>query len=63
MFNLIQTWDIAFPSTIPISNEAKSIIKSLLTKDCTKRLGAGENGYKDIMDHEWFEDFDFVELM
>ena len=38
---------------------AKSLIKHLLTGDTTKRYGCLKNGVKDILNHRFFNDFDW----
>ena len=48
---------INFPKTI--NKDAKSLIKHLLTQDTTKRFGCLKNGVKDILNHRFFEGFDW----
>ena len=36
------------------SNDAKDIIRRLLTADRTKRLGSARGGASDVKDHPWF---------
>ena len=48
---------INFPKNI--NKDAKSLIKHLLTQDTTKRFGCLKNGVKDILNHRFFEGFDW----
>jgi len=48
---------INFPKTI--DKDAKSLIKHLLTQDTSKRFGCLKNGVKDILNHRFFEGFDW----
>ena len=48
---------INFPKTI--NKDAKSLIKHLLTQDTSKRFGCLKNGVKDILNHRFFENFDW----
>ena len=43
------------------SDEVEDIIRKLLTKNQKLRLGS-KDGYKEILRHEWFKDFDFDAL-
>ncbi|EPS73120.1 hypothetical protein M569_01633, partial [Genlisea aurea] len=38
-----------------LSSEAHSLLKGLLRKEASKRLGSGANGSKDIKSHKWFK--------
>jgi len=42
------------------SREAADIVRKLLTADRTKRYGCLKNGSKDIKDHPWFSDVDWM---
>ena len=48
---------INFPKDI--DKDAKSLIKHLLTADTTKRYGCLKNGVKDILNHRFFNGFDW----
>lgn len=37
-------------------------MQKLLTKDMNKRLG-NNDGYREVLSHEWFADFDFQQLL
>jgi protein kinase A len=41
------------------TKNARGIISRLLSKDKTRRLGAGGNGAEDVKDHRWFGSVDF----
>jgi serine/threonine protein kinase len=60
MFHRIMNVTINFPSLV--SGEAAEIITKLLKRDPSIRLGAGENGRKDIFEHEFFKTIDFDKL-
>ena len=45
-----------------LSTEACSLLKGLLQKDATKRLGFGDNGSKDVMSHAFFKSVDWKKL-
>jgi serine/threonine protein kinase len=42
-----------FPSHF--TEHARGIVRQLLTKDRTRRLGCGVNGTEDVQGHEWFD--------
>ena len=48
---------INFPKTI--DKDAKSLIKHLLTQDTSRRYGCLKNGVKDILNHRFFNGFDW----
>ena len=52
---------IKFPKNI--EKDAKSIIKHLLDADVTKRYGCLKDGVKDIIDHRWYKNFDWKNLL
>ena len=41
---------------------AKSVIRKILEKDPVKRFGCGANGPVEIMQHEWFKNFNWDDL-
>ena len=61
MFDLITKGNVKFPKIVPVSPEAKDLIKKLLTKNQDLRLGA-KNGFEDIKNHPFFNGFDFEAL-
>ena len=42
-----------------MNKDAKSLIKHLLTQDTSKRYGCLKNGVKDILNHRFFDGFDW----
>jgi len=52
-----------YRNPIHFSNEIKDIIKKLLVKDTTKRLGAMKNGIEDIKDHNYFRNIPWLALI
>ena len=52
---------IYYPNSM--DRDAKSLIKHLLTEDTTKRFGCLRNGVKDIVNHRFFNDFDWKEFV
>ena len=49
---------VKFPSKFDKS--AKSLVKKLLVRDISKRLGNLKNGVNDIKSHRFFKDFEFT---
>ncbi|KAK4801408.1 hypothetical protein SAY86_021895 [Trapa natans] len=45
-----------------LSSEAHSLLKGLLQKEATKRLGSGPNGNEDIKGHKWFKTINWKKL-
>lgn len=45
-----------------LSSEAHSLLKGLLQKDPSKRLGSGPNGSVDIKNHKWFKMINWKKL-
>jgi serine/threonine protein kinase len=62
----IQTAKVVFPDRkrykIDYSDDMQDLIRKLLEKDRTKRLGAGPEDYKDILAHQFFADIDMDKL-
>ena len=50
--------DVEFPIWLKISDEAKDIIKQLLTKNPKNRIGVVQ-GWEEIKNHSWFKGFNF----
>ncbi|KAK4529412.1 hypothetical protein CCYA_CCYA01G0269 [Cyanidiococcus yangmingshanensis] len=57
-FNNIVHGNIRFDESLHLSQECKNLIKRLLKRDASKRLGH-ENGASDIKRHPWFRKIDF----
>ncbi|KAH9618423.1 hypothetical protein KSS87_001753 [Heliosperma pusillum] len=45
-----------------LSSEAHSLLKGLLQKDTSKRLGSGSNGGDEIKSHRWFKSINWKKL-
>ncbi|KDP21625.1 hypothetical protein JCGZ_03296 [Jatropha curcas] len=45
-----------------LSSEAHSLLKGLLQKDATKRLGSGPGGSEEIKSHKWFKSIHWKKL-
>jgi len=59
MYTKILSGELRFPSYI--SDNAKSLLEGLLTRDPEKRLGS--NGGKEVKEHVWFSDIDWDKLV
>lgn len=66
MYKMIAEKEPRFPNPekhgIGVSEEAEDLIKKLLSKDPSKRLGS-DTGANEILDHPFFEDIDVDDLM
>lgn len=60
MYELILFSEVSFPSNLTISKEAKDLIKALLVKDASKRLGSNMNDFKNNV---FFKGLNFIEVM
>jgi serine/threonine protein kinase len=58
-FSKIISGNIKLREDLPISSECKDIMKKLLKRDPSKRLGH-ENGASDVKKHPWFHDINFA---
>ena len=61
MFQNIQKAELKFPAFV--SNECKSLIKDLMGRDPTRRLGAGKRDGDEIKVHPFFSDVNWEALM
>ena len=62
MYQLIERAELKFPKRIPVSENAKALIRQLLIKDQSKRLGT-VGGFEKIKESPFFEGFDFKALL
>ena len=62
MYDLITNAELRFPKRIPLSDNAKDLIKKLLIKKQDKRLGVNK-GFEEIKVHPFFQGFDFDALI
>lgn len=61
VFNAILTDDPLYP--VSMSRESVDIIQKLLTRDPKMRLGSGKRDALDIMEHPYFEDVNFEDVL
>ena len=61
MYDLITNAELRFPKRVPVSDNAKDLIKKLLIKRQDKRLG-NSKGFEEIKSHPFFQGFDFDAL-
>nr|CCA23228.1 RAC family serine/threonineprotein kinase putative [Albugo laibachii Nc14] len=61
MFKNIMQAEVVYPSYV--SSSARSLTLKLLNRDPSKRLGSGQRGGQDIMDHTFFEQIDWEKLL
>lgn len=52
-----------FPINAEISENAKDFINKLLIKNPEERLGSGEEDYKELQAHPWFDGFQWDQLL
>jgi serum/glucocorticoid-regulated kinase 2 len=60
MYQKILNGELRFPTYV--SQEAKSLLEGLLTRDVDKRLGSGPEGGKNVKQHPFFRDIDWEKL-
>lgn len=61
MYELIMLEEVRFPPNI-ISPQARELLKGLLVKEPTKRLGGGPDDAKEIMQHVFFSSINWTHL-
>lgn len=61
LFTLILMEEVKFPRTI--SDEAKSLLASLLAKDPKRRLGGGPGDVNEIQVHPFFASINWADLV
>ena len=62
MFERIKSSDVKFPEKPKSTPEARDIIRKLLVKDPTQRLGS-QKDVEDLKSHPWFKGFDWEALL
>ena len=62
LYHNIRNASVCWPNRRPCSEEMKDLVQQLLNRDPSTRLGQGENGYMDILNHAWFADLDLGAL-
>jgi serine/threonine protein kinase len=60
LFEKIRRSELHYPASL--SSESKSLLRGLLTKDPTKRLGSGPNDASDIKPHRFFKPIEWDRL-
>lgn len=58
VYEKIVSGRVRFPNTFSV--DLKDLLKNLLQVDLTRRYGNLRSGVKDIKEHRWFKDTDFV---
>jgi serum/glucocorticoid-regulated kinase 2 len=61
MLNWVVKLDPTFPKSIKISEDLEDLIKKLLQKEPSKRIGF--NNISEIKEHPWFKDINWEEVM
>lgn len=61
VFNAIEHDDVKYPISMP--RQTVLILQALLTKDPTMRLGSSERDALDIMEHPYFQDVNFDDVL
>lgn len=61
VFNAIEHDDVRYPISMP--RQTVLILQALLTKDPEQRLGSGERDALDIMEHPYFQDVNFDDVL
>jgi len=56
------TRELEFPEELRLNEWARHVIERLLVKNCHRRLGAGQTGTDDVLQHPWFADLDWDAL-
>jgi len=60
LFEKIRKSELHYPASV--SRPAKNVLKGLLTKDPTKRLGSGPSDAEEIKYHEFFSEINWDKL-
>mmetsp|Transcript_32184 Transcript_32184/g.53183 ORF Transcript_32184/g.53183 Transcript_32184/m.53183 type:complete len:625 (+) Transcript_32184:305-2179(+) len=60
LFEKIRKSDLHYPASL--SRTSKALLRGLLTRDPTQRLGSGPKDAEDIQSHEFFSDIDWDKL-
>lgn len=61
VFNAIEHDEVRFPITMP--RQTVLVLQALLTKDPAQRLGSGERDALEIMEHPFFQDVNFDDVL
>ncbi len=60
IYEKIVSGRVRFPNHFTV--DLKDLLKNLLQVDLTRRFGNLKPGVKDIKDHRWFKDLDFITI-
>ena len=58
IYEKIVSGRVRFPKNFTV--DLKDLLKNLLQVDLTRRFGNLKSGVKDIKEHRWFKDLDFI---
>lgn len=61
IFNAIEHDDVRYPISMP--RQTVLVLQALLTKDPSARLGSSERGAEEVMEHPYFQDVDFDDIL
>lgn len=61
IFNAIENDEVKYP--INLSRQTVLVLQALLTKDPSQRLGSGPRDAEDIMEHPYFHDINFDDVL
>lgn len=61
IFNAIEHDDVRYPISMP--RQTVLVLQALLTKDSTQRLGSSERDALEIMEHPYFQDVNFDDVL
>ncbi|KAI5796349.1 camp-dependent protein kinase catalytic subunit [Peziza echinospora] len=62
IYEKIINTEIHFPSSLPLSEDYKDIVRGLCTKDLSSRLGNTRGGSQDVKKHPFFGSIDWADL-
>lgn len=63
LFKKIVQGRYTYPSFKPVSKAAEDIVKQLLQRDQSKRLGNLKGGHRDLQQHPWFDEINLDKLL
>lgn len=63
MYKKILHDPIKFSSSLPVSDEAKDLIKKMLERNVMSRLGSGNGGADDVLSHPFFSSLDLNDVL
>merc|ERR1712187_879745 len=63
VFRAILRTPLKFPKWLSKEETTKSLLKALLSRDPLQRPGAGPNGFDELKEHPFFEEFPWERLL